>query len=479
MLREKQRFISSMHKLLDIFITCISFILAVITKKVAYSDHYAGFSSETYSFLILLIIIIWYIVFTWAPNYIYSDELGWLDILTNTLKIVVISATILSTIFYLLKIEGISRFIIVTFLFYDVLLLCISKLFIVKISKKRGFVTDNKKHIIIVGTKERAVDLIKGIEEKTPNDYEILGCLDTGTNNIGKSIVNGYKIIGCIHDLEKHLIENIVDEIVFAIPLRIIENADLYIATAEDMGVHVRIIPDWQLHYLMYEPDIATIKFKNLAGTPTMSLHMTTPNEGALFLKSLFDFVASIIILLICSPFFLITSIAIKLSSPGPVFFKQERLGLHGRKFHVYKFRTMVENAEELKDSLKDKNESDGPVFKIKQDPRIIPYIGAFLRKTNLDELPQLINVLKREMSLVGPRPPITSEVNSYEIWHRRRLSMKPGITCLWQIAKNRNDISFDNWIKLDLKYIDSWSIILDFKILVMTFNTVFLRSGR
>jgi len=152
-------------------------------------------------------------------------------------------------------------------------------------------------------------------------------------------------------------------------------------------------------------------------------------------------------------------------------------VGLRGRKFYIYKFRTMVSNAEQLKATLMEMNESDGPAFKIKHDPRITP-VGRFLRKTGLDELPQLFNVLKGEMSLIGPRPPLPSEVEKYERWHLRRLSVKPGITCTWQIIPNRNDVVFDNWMKLDIQYIESWSVKKDLALFFKTIKTVIYGSG-
>jgi lipopolysaccharide/colanic/teichoic acid biosynthesis glycosyltransferase len=167
----------------------------------------------------------------------------------------------------------------------------------------------------------------------------------------------------------------------------------------------------------------------------------------------------------------------IKLTSRGPVLFKQERVGIRGRKFYIYKFRTMVSNAEDLKIELLEKNESDGPAFKIKNDPRITRF-GKFLRKTNLDELPQLLNVLKGEMSLVGPRPPLPSEVTKYERWYLKRLAVKPGITCTWQVMPDRNKIIFDKWMKLDVQYIDRWSIKEDIKILFRTFKTIIYGTG-
>jgi lipopolysaccharide/colanic/teichoic acid biosynthesis glycosyltransferase len=177
------------------------------------------------------------------------------------------------------------------------------------------------------------------------------------------------------------------------------------------------------------------------------------------------------------SPLMLTIALIIKGTSKGPIVFKQARVGLRGRKFYIYKFRTMVQNAEELKNKLMEMNESDGPTFKIKNDPRITT-IGRILRKTGLDELPQLFNVLKGEMSLIGPRPPLPDEVEKYERWQIRRLSVKPGITCTWQIIPNRHDVVFENWMKLDMQYIDNWSLKEDFILFFRTIISVFRAGG-
>ena len=179
--------------------------------------------------------------------------------------------------------------------------------------------------------------------------------------------------------------------------------------------------------------------------------------------------------LLLATPVILFAALCIKLTSPGSVLFKQQRVGLNGRSFTLYKFRTMIADAHERRREVDHLNEMNGPVFKMKGDPRVTP-IGRVLRKFSLDELPQLWNVLKGDMSLVGPRPPIPEEVASYHRWHRRRLSMKPGLTCLWQIS-GRNEIDFDRWMQLDLQYIDNWSPGLDLKILLRTIPAVL--SGR
>jgi len=220
---------------------------------------------------------------------------------------------------------------------------------------------------------------------------------------------------------------------------------------------------------------VARIEIEELDGIPFLTFTTTPSNETQLAFKRLLDIGVSLSLLGIAAPVITLVALMIKITSPGSVFFKQKRLGLNGRKFTLYKFRTMIEDAHERRGEVEHLNEMTGPVFKSKSDPRVTP-VGRILRRFSLDELPQLWNVLKGDMSLVGPRPPIPEEVESYHRWHRRRLSMKPGLTCLWQIS-GRNNIDFDHWMQLDLQYIDNWSPSLDFKILLRTIPAVL--SGR
>ncbi|TPE20413.1 sugar transferase [Clostridium perfringens] len=191
-----------------------------------------------------------------------------------------------------------------------------------------------------------------------------------------------------------------------------------------------------------------------------------------LFLKRFMDIFASILGLILLSPILIVVSILIKLDSKGPVFFSQKRVGLHGKSFNMYKFRSMVVNAEEIKDKLKEQNEMSGPMFKMKNDPRITK-IGKFIRKTSIDELPQLLNVLKGEMSLVGPRPSLPKEVKEFEPWMLERLEVKPGITCYWQVM-GRNSIGFREWMELDVKYVHERCLSLDLKLIFKTFFVLF-----
>lgn len=201
-------------------------------------------------------------------------------------------------------------------------------------------------------------------------------------------------------------------------------------------------------------------------------------NYVGLLFKRFIDILISLGVILVGLPFFLIIALLIKIDSKGPIFFMQKRSGLRGRVFEVFKFRTMVVNAEQLKKDLMSQNEMSGPVFKMTNDPRITR-VGRILRKTGIDEFPQFLNVFLGDMSIVGPRPPLPSEVAQYERWQMRRLAMKPGITCIWQVAPNRNSISFEDWMKMDMEYIDNWSLTLDFLLMFKTAATILRADGK
>ena len=218
-------------------------------------------------------------------------------------------------------------------------------------------------------------------------------------------------------------------------------------------AVNPEAVADGYLHYQTYEPK---------------------PRQQAL--KRIFDIVASAFALWLLLPLFVVVIFLIKVTSRGPVFFKQVRVGLHGRTFNMLKFRSMVANAEALKSKLASANEQSGPVFKMRYDPRVTR-VGRFIRKYSIDELPQLINVLRGDMSVVGPRPPIPDELNKYEAWQRRRLSVRPGLTCIWQVS-GRNQISFEDWMVLDMQYIDHWSLAQDFSLIFRTIPVVITGRG-
>jgi exopolysaccharide biosynthesis polyprenyl glycosylphosphotransferase len=480
MLREHGSITSAIQKFMDIAITAVSFIAAYYIKRNLLPGSLSNLSTDpNYYIVLLLIIITWYISFAWMGMYLSYRQSLFYQFFVKIVKAVFLGMVLLNISLYILHIQGISRLLMGIFMVLDILLLTVSKFAVYKALRKIRSSGINTRNVLIIGSKERAKDVIKAVENNRDTGYKILGCFDIEKELIDTSVVNGHRIIGEIKNLKDFLKNNIVDELIFAMPMRLIDNASRYLTLAETMGVKVRIIPDWQLDHLMYQPGIAEIRIEDFIGLHTMSLQTTPPNEGRLFLKTLLDLFASFFLIIITFPLFLLIAIAIKLFSKGPVLYKQERLGLNGRRFNLYKFRTMVKNADQMLSELKAHNEADGPAFKMKNDPRIIPFIGTFLRKTSLDELPQLINILKGEMSLVGPRPPIPTEVDEYSIWQRRRLSMKPGLTCFWQIAPRRNDLSFNEWMHLDLKYIDTWSLFNDLKLIVLTLRAVVFGAGR
>jgi exopolysaccharide biosynthesis polyprenyl glycosylphosphotransferase len=227
----------------------------------------------------------------------------------------------------------------------------------------------------------------------------------------------------------------------------------------------------------IFDLKIARSRADELDGNVHITAHSSLTDNWATLVKRIVDVALSSILLFLSSPLLIAAAALIKLTSKGPILFKQQRVGLHRRRFYIYKFRTMVTNAEKLMPSLEELNEAAGPVFKIKNDPRITP-LGKWLRRSSIDELPQLFNVLKGDMSLVGPRPlPLRDYEGFNKDWQRRRFSVRPGITCLWQV-NGRSNISFDHWMKLDLQYLDEWSLWLDAKILAQTIPAVMKGSG-
>jgi exopolysaccharide biosynthesis polyprenyl glycosylphosphotransferase len=274
--------------------------------------------------------------------------------------------------------------------------------------------------------------------------------------------------LNALNDL---MVVDIIDEILYIKTKVISAQIRSVVRSCEELGVTFRLKVDDKKPKITnaIETNIANQKFLNFINVPY--------NSYALAVKKIMDINVSLIMIVMLSPVFVGVAMLIKFTSNGPVVYKQKRVGLRGRHFNLFKFRTMVVNADIMRKELEGVNEADGPVFKMKDDPRLTK-IGGFLRKTGLDELPQLFNILRGEMSLIGPRPPLQSETIQYERWQLRRLSVKPGLSCFWQIKPYRNQIKFDEWMEMDLAYIDNWSLRLDLVILIKTIKTVFQRTG-
>ncbi len=400
------------------------------------------------------------------------------EALIITFKTTVLGFVLFGSYVFILRMQAdISRLFIGFTFFSAATLISLEKIGLVSIFKLLSKMDTSFKsalidfrRILIVGTGERARHFIDLIKQKPDWGIKIVGLVDMDPDKKGK-IINGYQVIGSLDSVPEIIHTNIIDEVVFIIPRSWLDRIEKVMHFCESEGLRVSLAVD------LFQMKFSRAKQTDFHGFPLLTFESTPEKLGNLFIKRLFDFVASGAGLIILFPLLVVIAILIKTTSEGPIFFKQERCGLYGRKFIFYKFRTMVADAEsKLKDILK-YNEMNGPVFKMTEDPRITR-VGKWLRKFSIDEMPQLWNVLKGDMSLVGPRPPIPSEVENYDAWQRRKLSMRPGITCLWQ-ASGRNTIKdFNEWMKLDLEYIDNWSLWLDFKILLKTIPVVLSGEG-
>jgi exopolysaccharide biosynthesis polyprenyl glycosylphosphotransferase len=330
----------------------------------------------------------------------------------------------------------------------------------------------NLRYLLVFGTNPRAVAFGQKIVTSPERGYRLLGFVDDDWPGMANFKNSGFHLVCNYDGLAEFLRRNIVDEVVIYLPFASFYRFWSEVASlCAHHGIKVRLNSDTfglnNARWLAEE-----------AGGGHYLATQTGAGEGwPLTVKRTLDIVISSVLLLFLAPIMIGVAIAIKLTSPGPVLFLQERIGRNKRRFKIYKFRTMVPNAEQLMPSLESKNEMSGPVFKIKKDPRITS-IGRILRRTSVDELPQLFNVLKGDMSLVGPRPlPVRDYEGFNEDWQRRRFSVRPGITCLWQV-NGRSGISFDQWMLLDLQYMDEWSLWLDLKILARTVPAVLRGSG-
>jgi exopolysaccharide biosynthesis polyprenyl glycosylphosphotransferase len=391
----------------------------------------------------------------------------------NTFRVVGLGTVLLATLAYLIPLRQLSRSWFVIFVTLSALMLVAEKILLRVIARWVRSNGLNYRTLLIVGTGRRATDIARMIAGHKYWGYKILGFVSDGHR-----LSNGwarYRIYGTVPDLKRILetgaINEPIDEIVFAVTRKKLDEMKQIFLMCEELGIRTRVAMNF------IQNRVARLEIEELEGVPFLTFTTTPSNETHLAMKRALDVAVSTIVLALAAPVILLAALLIKITSPGSVVFKQRRIGLNGRMFTLYKFRTMIDDAHARRQEVAHLNEMNGPVFKAKDDPRVTP-VGRWLRRFSLDEIPQLWNVLKGDMSLVGPRPPIPEEVASYHRWHRRRLSMKPGLTCLWQIS-GRNDIAdFDRWMKLDLQYIDNWSPTLDLKILLRTIPAVLSGKG-
>ena len=449
MIDQRKRIFAVNLWFVDLILTTASFYLAYRLRQLVDLQGYTVLRLPEYLWLLAIILPVWAVM---LPLFrVYSDlTASPVDQVIRLTKGVFFAwLTLLAAQFFVSE-DAFDRhrLIAVFTLVINYFLLVAYRIVLIKL-KKHGAL--DVRHVAVVGSCDAARDFARKIEEHRVWGLHLVGIFDQ-------------------KDVKGLLERGGLDELIVVTdnePLS--EFTDTFLL-CEELGVTARVVLNFFPH------SFARTELEQFGEFPLLSFSTTPTNEALFFVRRIMDLVIVCIfgipILLVIG----ISSIAIRLTSPGPVFFKQERCGLNGRLFTMYKLRSMVNNSEQARFELETLNEMDGPVFKSSRDPRRTK-VGKFLRKFSIDEFPQFYNVLRGDMSLVGPRPPLPQEVARYERWQRRRLSMKPGITCLWQIS-GRNEISFQEWMKLDLTYIDNWSLLLDLKILLKTVPVVLLGRG-
>lgn len=329
----------------------------------------------------------------------------------------------------------------------------------------------NLKKLVIIGTGSRAEWFAKQVLQRSDFGYRLVGYVDSKVrfNNNGLSRIPW---LGDVKDLPRIIADEVIDEVFIALPIKSqYSQIEAAINILEEQGIMVHLFSD------LFPHKLARSRPWEFEGTPLLSLHSAPSLSWRTEAKRLIDLLGSAILLLLLLPLVILAAIAIKFDSRGPILFVQERMGYNKRRFQMIKFRTMVADAEARMKEIEHLNEKEGPIFKIRKDPRLTR-VGRLLRKLSIDELPQLLNVFLGDMSLVGPRPlPMRDVFGLEEAWQKRRFSVKPGLTCLWQVS-GRSNLSFEEWMQLDLEYIDRWSLVLDCKILLRTIPAILTAEG-
>lgn len=469
MLKEQSTLFNRIAMVVDLMVLLLSFTLAYTLVPFG-GVKLSPFIS--YLWILILVVPLWLFFLHRYQLYNSIRRLYFIDISLKLLQSQIIASLTLGFLIWILDKNHFSRSLFLVFIIISFILLLIEKLsvsFGLKYFRKRGY---NFRNLLIVGTKEKAKHFHSLVEDHNAWGLKVIGFLQAVEDEPLQESIAGYKVLGYCRDMMEVCKTNPVDEVVFCLPKDLVVNAEEHLKNLEELGITVRMVIDfYEVNYSRKELGF----FHN--ELPILTFHSKSLDAQQLLLKRLIDIVGSLVGLFILTFLFPIIALVIKKDSPGPLLFSQERVGESGRLFKCWKFRSMCIDAEERKSELIAQNEMNGAIFKIKDDPRITK-VGKFLRKTSLDELPQFWNVLKGEMSLVGTRPPTPAEVEKYENWHRRRISIKPGITGMWQVSGRNNISDFNKIVQLDVAYIDSWNIWLDIKILLKTLQIVFTREG-
>jgi exopolysaccharide biosynthesis polyprenyl glycosylphosphotransferase len=453
----------------DIILVALAFQAAYQTRAILHLERTFYLSVEQKALVLGFALVAWVTIGLWLGIYEKLHSGHPRIILRDTVRQCAYGALCLVLFEYVLRLD-LSRSFLGLFSAYAWVLLLLFRLTAGRVVGviRRGFAAPH--YVMVVGTGERAMRIAEALEQSAEYGVRLRGFLSERSEDAPAEIALGalYKVQP-IGELPSILRQHVVDEIIFAVGSESLANLEEVFLLCDEEGVRTRVAVDFFPHVN------STVSLDRFGSTPLLTFSAAPYDEIRLLVKRLTDLAVAAAGLVVLAPFMAVISILIRLTSPGPAIFRQLRCGLNGRRFLFYKFRSMCQNAEELKPALEHLNTRE-TVFKIPDDPRLTS-VGRYLRKFSIDEWPQLWNVLRGDMSLVGPRPAVPGEVDRYQRWQRRRLRMRPGLTCLWAIS-GRDNVDFETWMKLDMQYIDNWSLALDWKILLRTIPHVLIGHG-
>ena len=455
MFAHHRRNIRLLFALADAVLTILAFELAYWTRTRLSLEYIFFLHPKTHVLVLCFCVLVWVFTGSLQRAYEYLDSARAGRILKNTFRQSVAGIIAVILFQYLLRLDPpLSRSFLAVLFVYNMFFLALFRWASPSLVGvlHRGF--GSPYHLVIVGESAKADTLAKHLIQGSPFRIQITAMLAEED---------------CAAELPKLLDKRVVDEVIFDVDSSKLRELEEVFLLCDEEGVRTRVAVDFFPHVN------SEVTLDHVGDAPLLTFSAAPMDDLRLYLKRGFDFIAAAVALVVLAPMFLLIAVLIKLTSPGRVIYKQLRCGLNGRKFTFYKFRSMVEDAERMKAELEHLSERD-IAFKLSNDPRVTG-VGHWLRKFSLDELPQLYNVLRGDMSIVGPRPPLPEEVDRYERWQRRRLRMRPGLTCLWAVS-GRDHIDFNSWMRLDISYIENWSLKLDWSIILRTIPHVLAGKG-
>jgi exopolysaccharide biosynthesis polyprenyl glycosylphosphotransferase len=464
----RQRKARILFALSDIVLVALAFEAAYQTRAILHLQHEFYLLVERKAFVLGFSLLAFVAIGLWLEVYEKLDAGHPLVILRDSARQCTYGALCLIVFEYVFRLD-LSRFFLLLFSAYAWVLMLIFRLIAGRLVGiiRREFAAPH--YVMVVGTGERAVRLARALERSAEYGIRLRGFLAEEADAPASIALAEEHQVRPISELPMVLQQHVVDEIIFAVGSESLADLEEVFLLCDEEGVRTRVAVDFFPHVN------STVSLDRFGETPLLTFSAAPYDEIRLLVKRLTDFLIAAAGLAVLSPFMAAIVVVVRLTSPGPAIFRQVRCGLNGRRFTFYKFRSMCENAEDMKAALAHLN-TRGIAFKIPQDPRLTR-VGRYLRKFSIDEWPQLWNVLRGDMSLVGPRPAVPSEVEGYKRWQRRRLRMRPGLTCLWAIS-GRDNVDFETWMKMDMQYIDNWSLALDWKILLRTIPRVLTGRG-